>query len=145
MRNGSSSHGVYQGSARPTRRHRCSRSSSQSIFVWEWGSPAPAGSPFATGCPHPGDGSAPRARGHVGTLTENLAHASCRDLLFHGIEQSEVRDHPVVLHVHDEVVVESLDGCGSPREVKKLNAGSRVGIQIFSDAEGWKGPRYRKG
>jgi DNA polymerase len=39
-------------------------------------------------------------------LVENLIQALCRDLLFHGVSELEKEGHPVILRVHDEVVVE---------------------------------------
>jgi DNA polymerase len=51
----------------------------------------------------------PRARLWKGLACENVTQATAHDLLRHTLRQLEAEGHDVVLHVHDEVVVETDD------------------------------------
>jgi len=51
----------------------------------------------------------PRARLWKGLACENVTQATAHDLLRHALRQLEAEGHDVVLHVHDEVVVETND------------------------------------
>ena len=51
----------------------------------------------------------PRARLWRGLACENVTQATAHDLLRHTLRQLEAEGHDVVLHVHDEVVVETND------------------------------------
>jgi DNA polymerase len=51
----------------------------------------------------------PRARLWRGLACENVTQATAHDLLRHTLRQLEAEGHDVVLHVHDEVVVETSD------------------------------------
>jgi DNA polymerase I-like protein with 3'-5' exonuclease and polymerase domains len=51
----------------------------------------------------------PRARLWRGLACENVTQATAHDLLRHALRQLEAEGHDVVLHVHDEVVVETND------------------------------------
>jgi DNA polymerase len=51
----------------------------------------------------------PRARLWKGLACENVTQATAHDLLRHTLRQLEAEGHDVVLHVHDEVVVETSD------------------------------------
>ena len=80
-----------------------------------------------------------------GSLCENVVQAIARDLLVEAIKRFEDAGHKVVLHVHDEVVVEAKRNTLSVEEAEKI-------MSIVPDwakgcpiaAEGWKGERYRK-
>jgi DNA polymerase len=80
-----------------------------------------------------------------GKLTENVVQATARDILAHSIIALEAKSYPIVLHVHDEIVVEMPDGKGSLDEM--------MGVMIDVPAwcrgwpikvDGWEGPRYGK-
>lgn len=51
----------------------------------------------------------PRARLWRGLACENVTQACAHDLLRHSLRQLEAEGHGVVLHVHDEIVVETPD------------------------------------
>ena len=51
----------------------------------------------------------PRARLWKGLACENVTQACAHDLLRHSLRQLEAEGHGVVLHVHDEIVVETPD------------------------------------
>jgi hypothetical protein len=60
------------------------------------------------------------ARGWHGTFTENVVQAISRDLLAAAMQRLEAAGYPIVLHVHDEIVAEVLEGFGSADEFAKL-------------------------
>lgn len=82
-----------------------------------------------------------------GSLVENITQAVARDLLADLMLRCERQENRVVLHVHDEVVVEvdegEVDGL-----LERMERAARIvpwwasGLPI--DAEGWVGRRYRK-
>jgi len=82
-----------------------------------------------------------------GLLTENVVQAMARDLLVHGMFNSERAGHPCVLTVHDELITEvpkaiasasALDGflTDAPAWARALH------IPVASEC--WIGPRYKK-
>lgn len=81
-----------------------------------------------------------------GKLTENVVQATCRDILRDAIIKLERMGYRVVLHVHDEIVVEILQGHGSIEELEavmvQFNAWC-AGWPIRA-VGGWRGRRYRK-
>lgn len=85
-----------------------------------------------------------------GKLTENVVQATARDILAHAIIKLEELGFPVVLHIHDEIVVEI------PNE--KLNTHTLERFELIMSSMpswaagwpikaqgGWQGQRYRKG
>ena len=72
---------------------------------------------------------------------ENIIQAICRDLLVHVMMQFD----DIVLHVHDEIVVEENEGSGMQigveRAMKEAPAWA-AGLPIA--VEGWTGRRFRK-
>lgn len=76
---------------------------------------------------------------------ENVTQASCADLLRHALSLLRPTLYGVVLHVHDEVVVEVPQGQGSTTELIgylcQLPEWAK-GLPIAATA--WRGPRFKK-
>ena len=81
-----------------------------------------------------------------GKLVENITQAVARDILANALVNTERAGYNVVLHVHDEIVIEVLKENGS------IDALERIMMTLpewCSDwpiraAGGWRGRRYRK-
>ena len=87
-----------------------------------------------------------RGQGAYGGLwTENLVQGIARDLLTEAMLRIEAAGFPIVLHVHDEIVVETPDGFGSEQEFIDLMTRTphwAEGLPIAAKA--WSGSRYIK-
>lgn len=82
-----------------------------------------------------------------GSLAENVTQAVARDLLADAIVWLEEKGYPVVMHIHDEVVVEvpSTAPAHTTELIEKLISQTpawAAGLPV--SAEGWRGKRYRK-
>jgi DNA polymerase bacteriophage-type len=82
-----------------------------------------------------------------GSLAENVTQAVARDLLAHGMTLLEHHGYPVIMHVHDEAVVEiaSNSDDGSLKRIESLMSQTpswAAGLPVI--AEGWRARRYRK-
>lgn len=88
-----------------------------------------------------------RQKGWYGVLVENVVQASSRDVLVEQMLLLEKAGYPIVLHVHDEAVVEIPIGykSGALAEIEKIMSTTPVwapGLPLA--AKGWRGNRYRK-
>lgn len=73
----------------------------------------------------------PRARLYGGLAVENVTQATANDVLRHALRELDDRHYPVVLHVHDEIVVEVPE-----KEASRVAKGM-AGIMTASPA--WAG------
>lgn len=86
-----------------------------------------------------------RIKTYGGKLCENVTQAVARDLLSESLLRLENRNHPVVMHVHDECVVEVPSNFSSDKEVEKICEELPTwagGLPMKSEA--WEGERYQK-
>jgi DNA polymerase len=81
-----------------------------------------------------------------GRLTENIIQAVARDILVYAMVNLEAAGYKIVLHVHDEIVVECLHGHGSIEEVERIMGQMPPWCADWpiKATGGWRGLRYRK-
>lgn len=85
-------------------------------------------------------------KAYGGYWTENAVQAIARDLMASAMLRLEVAGYPLVCSVHDELIAETPDGFGSVDDYAAIMCQTpdwAAGCPIA--AEGWSGPRYRKG
>ncbi|ORE90236.1 DNA-directed DNA polymerase [Stappia sp. 22II-S9-Z10] len=80
-----------------------------------------------------------------GLLAENCTQAVARDILAHAMPLVEAAGYPLVMHVHDELVVEVPKDFGSVDDVCKV----MCQLPAWADgcpvvAAGWRAERYKK-
>lgn len=80
-----------------------------------------------------------------GKLFENVVQGIARDLLVHAIIELEKSGYPVVLHVHDEILIEVEEGISSVDSVKIICEDTPEWSKGLPFAvKGWRGKRYKK-
>jgi DNA polymerase len=79
-----------------------------------------------------------------GKLAENITQAICRDLMAEAILRLESKNHPVVLTVHDEVVVEVEPAVSLSTITQLMTQVPNWASGFPIDADGWEGSRYQK-
>ena len=109
--------------------------------------PAPSGAPHG---PFPHQGPQPHQQHEAmclgdGKLVENIVQAIARDLLVHAMHQVTEARFRIVMHVHDEIIIDHPIGTGSVEEVCQLMAQTptwAAGLPL--DADGYECEFYRK-
>jgi DNA polymerase len=81
-----------------------------------------------------------------GKLTENVVQAVARDILAYAIINLENAGYPVVIHVHDEIVVEVSENFGSVAEVEFIMSTMPEWAKDWplKAKGGWRDKRYQK-
>jgi DNA polymerase len=78
-----------------------------------------------------------------GLWTENVVSGIARDILAEGMQRLEAAGYKIVLHVHDEIVAEALDGFGSVEKfVGILTTPPAWAEGLPLAAKGRNGPRF---
>ena len=87
-----------------------------------------------------------RMETYSGKICENLCQAVARDLLAHAIVCLEHTGYRVVLHVHDEIVVEVPEGIGSVEDVERIMSTMPEWAADWpiKATGGWRAKRYAK-
>jgi DNA polymerase len=80
-----------------------------------------------------------------GVWTENIVSGIARDLLAAAMLRMEDAGYLIVLHVHDELVLEAPIGLGSIEELSRLTTRKPAwALELPIAANAWTGPRYCK-
>lgn len=94
------------------------------------------------------NGTWKRISTYGGSLAENVTQAAARDLLAEAMKRLDAAGFEIVMHVHDELVVEVDEASdeGTLKRVEEIMAevpSWATGLPLA--AEGWRGKKYRKG
>lgn len=80
-----------------------------------------------------------------GKLVENITQATARDLLVFAMKQMKNRGFDIVMHVHDEIVLEVPDGVSSVEEICSIMAENPTWAKgLPLKADGYEYEFYRK-
>jgi DNA polymerase len=80
-----------------------------------------------------------------GQLTENVVQALARELLVDAMLRFEARGFPVVMHCHDEIVIEHPDVTAElMQEIMAERPQWAIDLGVPIAVEVWTGKRYRK-
>ena len=80
-----------------------------------------------------------------GKLTENIVQATARDLLTHAMQAVSAAGFQIVMHVHDEIIIDHPTNAGSVEEICQLMVQTppwAVGLPLSAD--GYECEFYRK-
>lgn len=80
-----------------------------------------------------------------GKLVENIVQAVARDIMAEAMIRLEKKNYPIVMSIHDELIIEKINGLGSMKEFTDIMTEIpkwAVGCPI--KVEGWEGKRYKK-
>lgn len=79
-----------------------------------------------------------------GSIVESIVQATACDFLCDAMQRLDNAGFKIVMHVHDEVVVEAEDDSRYDEFMEIMKGIPQWGTGCPIDAEGWKGKRYRK-
>ncbi|MBU9694590.1 DNA polymerase [Limosilactobacillus portuensis] len=77
-------------------------------------------------------------------LVENIVQATSRDLLAEAMHRLEAAGNPVVMHIHDEAVIEAPTGCSLATMVKIMTEVPDWANGLILNAAGFVGDFYKK-
>ena len=90
------------------------------------------------------DGKRKRTSIYGGRLTENIVQAVSRDILAHALRNLEDKGFPVVLHIHDEAVVEAESEDCLEQVINAMESGPDWTDGLPLKAEGYCCRYYQK-
>lgn len=81
-----------------------------------------------------------------GKLTENIIQAIARDILTHSMHTPEAAGHKIVMHVHDEVIIDHLNSSNTTVEdiCELMSTAPDWADGLPLDADGFECLYYRK-
>lgn len=78
-------------------------------------------------------------------LVENIVQAIARDILGEAMIRLRDKGYDIVMHVHDEIIIEAKEGQGSLKEVIKIMTETPIWARgLPLDAEGFESKYYKK-
>ena len=86
-----------------------------------------------------------RLNTYGGKLVENIVQAVARDCLAEAMLRIDKAGYKIVMHVHDEIVIDAPEGCGSLKEVCSIMGQPISWVQgLHLPADGFEADFYRK-